>query len=141
MELNVLDFVNNVDTRLIEQGAEVFSAGTPSDGTMFFVLEGELEAVTDSGKQETVVKRYQRGDFFGEMALINNSPRSHTVRALSKGTKLGRIDKDIFMRISRSNPVFLYRMLIVMITRLAEVEKQVVAASNQVNENIRRFMV
>jgi putative peptide zinc metalloprotease protein len=61
---------------IVEQGAA---------GDRFFVIvDGRVEVVRrDEGGAETPVAELGVGDFFGEMALLDRTPRSATVRALS----------------------------------------------------------
>jgi CRP-like cAMP-binding protein len=48
-----------------------------SGGDFFIILEGQAEVDADQGK-----RTLGPGDFFGEIALIDNGPRTATVRAM-----------------------------------------------------------
>jgi signal transduction histidine kinase len=58
------------------QGQEIFKEGDPGDG-VYVVKSGEvaISAVVGSGQRHAFSK-VQPGDFFGEMAVLDNQPRS-----------------------------------------------------------------
>ncbi len=66
--------------RAFPQGTVVFEEGAPGDG-LYVVEEGEVEitASLDGGPHRTV-SRLGPGEPFGEMAFIENKPRSATAR-------------------------------------------------------------
>ena len=60
---------------------------------MYFVTRGTLEALSPDGT--TVYSTMSKGDFFGEMALVFDQPRSASVRAIDY-CDLYRLDRDLF---------------------------------------------
>jgi NADH dehydrogenase len=65
-----------------EPGQVVFHSGDLGD-RLYIVLSGEAEAVTERrGGGEVVLGRIGPGEFFGEMALLQNSGRNATVRCV-----------------------------------------------------------
>lgn len=74
--------------RDVEPGEIVFKEGEKG-AYMCFVAEGELEVLKKNLEGESVViSTLQTGASIGEMAVIDNFPRSATVRAKNKGTLL-----------------------------------------------------
>jgi len=54
------------------------------DDSFHVLLEGEVEVlIPDALGHEVVISHLSRGDFFGEIALIQNVPRTATVRSLT----------------------------------------------------------
>lgn len=69
---------------IIESGTAEFSKAIRSSS-------GELEDV--------VVAKYGKGDYFGELALINRAPRAATVKAVGGKLKLAALGEKAFTRL------------------------------------------
>lgn len=70
-------------------------------GDVFYIIEdGNANATKtkEPGKPPEVVKEYQRGDYFGELALIKGDPRAANIMATSN-LKLISLDRDSFKRL------------------------------------------
>src|SRR5208283_59788 len=70
---------------------------------MFLIMSGELRARTMIGEQETILTTLGPGDFFGEMALFDQGPRSADVVANVDSTLL-RLSAGAFQRLTREAP-------------------------------------
>ena len=68
--------------------------------TFYFISEGEAIATKtlEAGKPPVEVMQYQKGDYFGERALIKNEPRAANVIAKSNITVLC-LDRHMFKRL------------------------------------------
>lgn len=75
---------------LVEQGEK--------DKSFFIIISGQVEIIKD----EKSLKTLQSGDFFGELALITNSPRSASVKTL-KETQLLIICSKEFWKLMHEN--------------------------------------
>ena len=76
-------------------GTYIIKEGDPGDA--FFLLEsGEAEAYKRG--TEAAVKKYARGDYFGELALLDDKPRQASVVAKSE-VKVARLGRDGFKRL------------------------------------------
>ena len=85
-----------LDAQKFPAGSTIIREGDP--GEAFFLLEsGEAEAYKrDAGSNP--VKRYKKGDYFGELALLDDKPRAASV--VSKGeVKVATLGKDGFQRL------------------------------------------
>lgn len=87
----------------------VFKQGEPGS-YMCLIQEGELEVVQELGGYEKQVAVLERGDFFGEMAILEDEPRTHSVRALST-SKLIKIERDDFPGLLAKKPEIAARMI------------------------------
>lgn len=71
-----------------EPKARIIKEGEPGDG-MFVIKDGAVKIVKQlTDTEEQVLANLVDGDFFGEIALLDNSPRSASVYAISKVTML-----------------------------------------------------
>lgn len=100
-----------------------FPAGTvlteeEAFGTIFTVIaEGEA-TVTVGGKTARILKP---GDFFGEMALIDRSPRSATVTADTE-LRCIMLTQPVFRPFAISHPDTMWALLELMVKRVREAE-------------------
>lgn len=82
-------------TRKLPAGETIIREGDAGDE--FYILEsGEAEVFI--GGQAGAVKRYVKGDYFGELALLNDKPRAASVVSASE-VKLAIIGKEGFQRL------------------------------------------
>jgi hypothetical protein len=80
----------------------LFRQGDLGDA-MYLVQSGELRARILSGSNETILATFQTGDFFGDMALFDNGPRSADVVS-STDSMLLKISAANFFRLIREAP-------------------------------------
>ena len=82
----------------VEAGGTVFRQGGHGD-RFFVVREGEAEVDVDGARVRTL----GAGDFFGEIALVHDVPRTATVRAL-RDLRLGALERDAFLSTLARDP-------------------------------------
>lgn len=95
-------------------GQLVFKAGDPGD-TMYIVAEGEVEILDDSALLETAGP----GSIVGELALIDDEPRSATVVAKTD-CRLVAVDRRRFEYMVQETPLFAISVMKVLADRLRQ---------------------
>jgi CRP/FNR family transcriptional regulator, cyclic AMP receptor protein len=93
-------FTNAQQTKNVPAGAVVFEAGEPGH-EMFGIVEGEIEIRA----ADQVIVTLGADDTFGELALIERSPRSASAVA-TKDTVLAVIDQHRFLFMVQETPMF-----------------------------------
>lgn len=111
--------------RKYEQGEFVIREGD-YDAWVFFLVKGELK-ITHKGVEVGSIRRL--GDVFGEMGIIDGSPRSASIQALSP-TLCVAVDASILDRQSAQDKFvvqsILYRIFCeVLAVRLREMDKKI----------------
>jgi CRP-like cAMP-binding protein len=97
----------------LSEGKEMTKEG--SRGREFFVLlEGEAD-VTKNGQS---INKLGAGEFFGEIALVSDSPRTATVTATSPVRALVITDRS-FRRLMDDSPEIQRKVLVELAERLA----------------------
>src|SRR5256886_16043826 len=100
-ELEALEHTAQV--RVYKAGRNVFQEGDPGDG-LYLILEGKVQITCLLGQdQRIVLSRLDDGDFFGEMAVLDNQPRSATATA-ETDTKVYFILRDDLLKVLERSP-------------------------------------
>lgn len=95
-----------------QPGQIIVTQGTP--GTAFYlILQGRVEIMRDGSSLGAL----SAGDFFGEMSLLDNAPRSATIRALETTTCLMLSSWD-FKALLEQHPSIAIKLLEVLSRRL-----------------------
>jgi CRP/FNR family cyclic AMP-dependent transcriptional regulator len=81
-------------------GEKIFLEEDPGE-YMYLVVEGKVSIVTFG----TVLENVGLHGIFGELALIDNAPRSAAALA-AEPTEVALIDRDTFLELVRHNPAF-----------------------------------
>ena len=82
-------------------------------GHHFYYIESGKVKVYSSNDQgrEVLLKQLNEGDYFGELALFDEAPRSANVAAL-KTTRLKIVSREIFLDCLRRNPDLAFKMIL-----------------------------
>ena len=92
--------INAMEEKVFKKGENIINQGEKGD-CLYFVEEGKLNCYKKfSGESEPkLVKEYQPGDAFGELALLYNAPRAATITAESDKVIIWVLDRETFNHI------------------------------------------
>ena len=121
--------------RFYEAGEHIFHQGDPGIG-LYIIREGEvlISQTTPDNEQYDIIK-FTRGDFFGEMALLDNAKRSASAVAQKDSTLtvLFKSDLDDFMdKYPRIGVEILRGMAQILAARLRNVNEEYLALYTKV---------
>lgn len=95
---------------LYEKGTIIFHQNDPGDA-MYIIQSGAVEiSHTDENGRKRVLALLEKGDFFGEIALFQDVPRSATVTAIKKTRLLPFTKNSLLKRIQTDPGVALHLM-------------------------------
>ncbi|HEY6428526.1 MAG TPA: Crp/Fnr family transcriptional regulator [Acidimicrobiales bacterium] len=100
------------ETRDVPAGTVIFEAGSAGD-EMFGVVSGKVELRMDDGRVFTLGP----DESFGEMAVVDQSPRSGAALA-AEDTTLAVIDRSRFLFLVHETPTFALQVMGSMAERL-----------------------
>jgi len=107
----------SVDDVIFEEGS--------TGRELFVVLEGQINIVKNIGDARTVIVTLGKGEFFGEMAVIDGSARSASAIAAAPDTRVMQINHARFVYLVSQQPAFALMIMDALSKRLR--------ASNAVN--------
>lgn len=115
------------DTLLCREGAEE---------EIFYILgEGQVLVTQQLGDEERFLRYSGPGQYFGEMALIANSPRNANVRTTME-TSVLEIDKTTFIEMIRQNPIIALTMFRTSVGWLRSNDTAAIAALSRQKQEI-----
>jgi CRP/FNR family cyclic AMP-dependent transcriptional regulator len=102
----------------------IFEQG--SSGTeMYLIHRGKvLLSVRQDETQQIALAVLNPGDFFGEMALVDDSPRSATASAVEDDTELIVMDRSRFLFMVRQQPEFALSLMHTLCRRLRDMDRR-----------------
>jgi signal transduction histidine kinase len=121
-ELDAL-YASGVETP-VAAGEVLVEEGTPP-GPIWVILDGTFEVTKRTDTQDIVLSLRKAGDLVGEMAVLEQVPRTATVRALEDSRVL-RIDPDAFFAVLSQSPAAVRAVLHGVASRLRNIERLLV---------------
>ncbi len=110
--------------RRVERGAFVVRAGESTD-SLYVLLNGRAKVTnTDEEGREIILAWLGPGEFFGEMGLIDGSPRSANVVA-AEPCEMLQLGKDAFQRCLQDNFDVAQKLMRILVMRLREADRKI----------------
>ncbi len=110
---------DGLERRDYRPGEMIFQQGDVGDSA-YMVETGKIEiAVGNQTKGEVVINVIEPGEMFGEMALIDSSPRMATARAMAK-TRCIVLPKKVFESVLKDSHPVLNSVIRTLMNRLRE---------------------
>lgn len=82
-----------------------------TSSSLYIILSGEVKVfVSDEDGRTNIINRLGPGDYFGELSLIDEQPRSASIEALSK-CQLSILTRPYFISYLEANPRVAIRLL------------------------------
>lgn len=109
--------------RRFNQGQVIFHHGDPG-GLLYIIISGKVKISHSTPEgHEALLAILGTGDFFGELALLDNSPRSATAEAL-EATETLTLHRAEFRRFLHNNPDFAMHVLHTMAQHIRRLNSQ-----------------
>jgi CRP-like cAMP-binding protein len=127
--------------RRFPKGATIFEEGVSGE-YMYLIQEGQVKItkMSEDGRQK-ILEILSAGEFFGEMAVLDQEPRSASVKTTHPSVLLALSRQD-FLRLLRRNPEIAMQLIRVLSQRIRETDDQVRALLfERVESRTRRVLL
>jgi CRP/FNR family transcriptional regulator/CRP/FNR family cyclic AMP-dependent transcriptional regulator len=116
---------NLVIVKNFNRDETVVLEGDDSVQALYLIATGSVQVyMTGIDGRETILSFLERGDFFGEMSLIDGEPRSASVRTVTDA-KLLVIHRESFLSLIRKTPEIAMALMSELCKRLRKANKQI----------------
>lgn len=108
IELDLL--ARKMDSRKVPRNVKIFEQGD-TDTSLYIVSEGliKITALDEENNIEVTLTTVKAGEYFGEMALISDSSRSASAKAVVE-TELYRLTRETLQSVSAERPSVAVKM-------------------------------
>ena len=91
---------------------------------IYFVLSGGVHIFSDQGKFKHTLCHLTEGDVFGEMAILNDLPRTASVES-DPDCQLVVLNRELFFTLVEKYPILSLKMLRLMAERMRVMDSQI----------------
>lgn len=109
-------------TRTYPAGTVLFEEYDPGS-RMYVIRRGKVKIARHNGEHEIVLAMLGPGEFFGEMALLENLPRSATA-TVTEDSELVEVDQRTFEEMVRGNVEIAVRIMRKLASRVRELDRR-----------------
>ena len=112
--------------RTVEKGEVILRQGEVAE-TIFIIIAGKVKVyISDEPDthREVIVSTLGAGDFFGEISLFDQEPRTANVAALER-THVQSLSYETFQRVIEQSPDIARKMMSAMAARLRHADRQI----------------
>jgi len=126
------NFLADTDSKEYKLGDVIMSEGDASNETMYFIVSGDMTVLKNRGNHQEEINQLPAGEFFGEIALVSDQPRTATVKVKSDKARVISFSKSKFIQQTRTNPSLMFSILRAAVARVFKAE-------SQLDKHLQRF--
>ena len=115
--------------RVYQPGEDIVREGDSGD-CMYVIQQGEADVIRNVDGVQTVVDRMGKGDIFGEIAIVEKTTRTSTVRAATEVHAI-TVDRETFLRRVREDPTLALNVLRVAAGRVRRLDSEIARLKQQ----------
>lgn len=118
LELEELNVVASLFmTRTYDKGLNVFLEDGAGD-ELYIIQSGVVKIYKESDAREIILAIFREGDFFGEMAVLENELRRSASAKIMEETTLYVLKRNDFISLMSNNPLISYKIMKTALERL-----------------------
>ncbi len=122
------------------KGSVIITEGSTGHN-IYFILEGSVDVVlyTEEGKR-VLLSVLTEGNFFGEMSVLENLPRSANIEARTQ-CRILEVSKPSFLRVIQSHPECALAIMTELCKRLREADEKIrILSLNSATERVKKYI-
>lgn len=109
--------------QVVEKGDVIVRQGEPADA-FFVIASGQVKVYMTEGDREVILKTLSAGDFFGEIPMFDQEPRSASVAAMER-CHLQTLSYKAFQHAIEGSPDIAKRVLETLAKRLRDADRKI----------------
>ena len=121
---NMDEFLSSAHKRRYPRGSTIIFAGEESD-SIFYITKGSVSVIIeDDNGREIIVSYLNKGDFFGEIAMLGEGKRTAWVKAKTE-CEVAELGYQKFIELSQRDTSILHQLINQMADRLGKTTQKV----------------